>query len=154
MFWCGLFGIDFVGTEQIFLEENYRTTGAILGAALAIVRQGIISGFSRYPQYLPTNNIPLQTKTDKTRINKSLKPTHPTGSSLVLHTANDALSEASYIATRIKHLIAHTGGMINYGDIAILLRYGALSRSVETALQKAGIPSRMVGGHKFFERAE
>lgn len=35
--------VDFVGTEQIFLEENYRTTGAILGAALAIVRQGTLS---------------------------------------------------------------------------------------------------------------
>ena len=50
--------------------------------------------------------------------------------------------------------MAHLGGLVNYNDFAILLRYGALSRNIETALQKAGIPSRMVGGHKFFERTE
>ncbi|ORY73640.1 P-loop containing nucleoside triphosphate hydrolase protein [Leucosporidium creatinivorum] len=121
---------DFAPVQQIYLEENYRSTGAILGAALAVVRQ------------------------DTTRIPKSLTATHPTGSSVVLHCAPTAFDEASFIAAQIKHLVAHSGGLVDYGDVAVLLRYGALSRVVEVALQKSGIPSRMVGGHKFFERAE
>ncbi|KAI5478522.1 ATP-dependent DNA helicase [Pseudohyphozyma bogoriensis] len=121
---------DFKPVVQILLEENYRSTGAILGAATAIVQQ------------------------DTKRIKKTLKATHPSGISTVLHKVGGAQEEGDYIARQIKHIIAHTGGLIDYGDIAILLRYQALSRSIEVALQKAGIPSRMVGGHKFFERKE
>lgn len=91
---------------------------------------------------------------DTKRINKGLKATHTAGSSVVLHCAPNAHDEAAFIAAQIKHLIAHTGGLLDFGDIAILLRYGALSRVIEVALQKAGIPSRMVGGHKFFDRQE
>ncbi|BGP35653.1 ATP-dependent DNA helicase srs2 [Rhodotorula toruloides] len=121
---------DFHPVRQIFLEENYRSTGAILGAALAVVRQ------------------------DTKRINKSLTTSHPAGSSVVLHPAPSAQDEATFIASTIKHLVAHLGGLVGYNDFAVLLRYGALSRNIEVALQKAGTPSRMVGGHKFFERIE
>ncbi|GAA5891913.1 hypothetical protein JCM6882_007403 [Rhodosporidiobolus microsporus] len=121
---------DFKPVKQIFLEQNYRSTGAILGAALAVVRQ------------------------DTKRINKSLVASHPSGTSVVLHHAPSAQDEATFIASSIKHLVAHLGGLVTYNDCAVLLRYGALSRAVETALQRAGVPSRMVGGHKFFERAE
>lgn len=72
----------------------------------------------------------------------------------MLHCAPTAFDEAAFIAAQIKHIVAHTGGLIDFGDIAILLRYGALSRNTEVALQKAGIPNRMVGGHKFFDRQE
>jgi DNA helicase-2/ATP-dependent DNA helicase PcrA len=67
-------------------------------------------------------------------------------------------------------LIAYSGGVLNYGDFAILrklkccfsedigaetaVRYNALSRVVESALQKDSIPNRIIGGHKFFERME
>ncbi|BGP43735.1 ATP-dependent DNA helicase srs2 [Rhodotorula kratochvilovae] len=121
---------DFHPVRQIFLEENYRSTGAILGAALAVVQQ------------------------DTARIPKSLRTSHPAGSSVVLHPAPSAPDEAAFIASTIKHLVAHLGGLVGYNDFAVLLRYGALSRNIEVALQKAGVPSRMVGGHKFFERAE
>jgi DNA helicase-2/ATP-dependent DNA helicase PcrA len=90
---------------------------------------------------------------DTSRIQKTLKATHPAGSSVVLHSALNAFEEADYIAGQIKMLIAHTGGQIHFGDIAILIRYGALSRLIETALQKASIPSRMIGS-KFFDRQE
>lgn len=50
--------------------------------------------------------------------------------------------------------MAHTGGQLNYNDFAVLLRFNALSRSVEVALTNAGIPCRMVGGSKFFDRVE
>ncbi|KAL8281470.1 hypothetical protein RQP46_006154 [Phenoliferia psychrophenolica] len=121
---------DFKPVTQIFLEQNYRSTGAILGAALAVVSQ------------------------DTKRIKKSLKATHATGLSVVLHQAQNAPDEADFVARQIRHVVAHSGGLVDYGDVAVLLRYGALSRNIEVALQKAGIPSRMVGGHKFFERAE
>ncbi|GAA5902404.1 ATP-dependent helicase [Sporobolomyces salmoneus] len=121
---------DFQPCRQIFLEQNYRSTGAILGAALAVVRQ------------------------DTKRINKSLHSSHPSGSSVVLHSAPDPQSEATFIASSIRHLVAHLGGLVSYKDFAILLRYGALSRAIEVGLQKGGVPSKMVGGHKFFERAE
>lgn len=58
------------------------------------------------------------------------------------------------MATEIKRLVAYSGGMLNYNDFVILLRYNALSREMEQALQAASIPSRMVGGSKFFERME
>lgn len=92
--------------------------------------------------------------TDTKRINKSLHSSHPSGSSVVLHAANDPQAEATYIASMIRYLVAHLGGLVTYKDFAILLRYGALSRAIEVGLQKAQIPSKMVGGHKFFERAE
>ncbi|GAA6006862.1 hypothetical protein JCM11491_003209 [Sporobolomyces phaffii] len=121
---------DFSPCRQIFLEQNYRSTGAILGAALAVVRQ------------------------DTKRINKSLHSSHPAGSSVVLHPSADPQTEATFISSTIKHVVAHMGGLVTYSDFAILLRYGALSRAIEVGLQKAQIPSKMVGGHKFFERAE
>ncbi|GAA5941279.1 uncharacterized protein JCM15063_006424 [Sporobolomyces koalae] len=121
---------DFKPCRQIFLEQNYRSTGAILGAALAVVRQ------------------------DTKRVNKSLVASHPSGTSVVLNAVADAQSEATYIASTIRHLVAHLGGLVTYKDFAILLRYGALSRAIEVGLQRASIPSKMVGGHKFFERAE
>ena len=62
--------------------------------------------------------------------------------------------EAAYIAGEIKRLIAHTGGMLNYNDFAILLRYNAMSRALEAGLQSSGLPCRLIGGHKFFDRVE
>ncbi|KAK4054001.1 ATP-dependent DNA helicase srs2 [Microbotryomycetes sp. JL221] len=121
---------DFSPVTQIYLEQNYRSTAAILGAAMAIVQQ------------------------DKKRINKGLKASHVNGSNVVIHHAGTAFDEAQFIAAQIKHLRAHTGNLIEFGDVAILLRYGALSRNIEVAFQKESIPYRMVGGHKFFDRAE
>ncbi|KAF9243513.1 ATP-dependent DNA helicase pcra [Melanogaster broomeanus] len=62
--------------------------------------------------------------------------------------------EASFIAGEINRLIAQTGGLLGYGDFAVLLRFNALSRTIESALQRERIPNRILGGHKFFERVE
>ncbi|KAF9445472.1 P-loop containing nucleoside triphosphate hydrolase protein [Macrolepiota fuliginosa MF-IS2] len=121
---------DYPQTKEIFLEENYRSTGSILNASLAIVTQ------------------------DKNRIQKSLFTSHPLGSVPVLHSSISEQDEATKIAIEIKRAIAYTGGLLNYGDFAILLRFTALSRTLEGALQKEGIRSRVLGGHKFFERLE
>ncbi|KAF7301180.1 ATP-depentend DNA [Mycena indigotica] len=121
---------DFRGTTQILLEENYRSTASILNASLAIVSQ------------------------DKSRINKRLLTTHPRGCTPVLRTLSTEHAEADFIAIEIKRLIASMGGILRYGDFAILLRYSALSRAIESALQKEAIPNVLLGGHKFFERQE
>ncbi|KAF8071911.1 P-loop containing nucleoside triphosphate hydrolase protein [Lyophyllum atratum] len=121
---------DFNGTQKILLEENYRSTASILAASLAIVAQ------------------------DKTRIQKYLHTSHPAGSTPFLRAFVTEHAEAQFIAIEIKRLIAHMGGVLRWGDFAILLRFNALSRTIESALQKNGIPSKVLGGHKFFERQE
>lgn len=92
--------------------------------------------------------------TDKERIQKSLKTSHPAGPPVILRKFETTQDEAAYIAYEVKRAIAYSGNTLNFNDFAILLRYNALSRNVEAALQSAGIPSRMIGGHKFFDRAE
>ncbi|KAF8896349.1 P-loop containing nucleoside triphosphate hydrolase protein [Infundibulicybe gibba] len=121
---------DFEGTEQIFLEENYRSTGSILKASLAIVTQ------------------------DQNRIQRSLHTSHPAGIAPTLRSFATEQDEATFIAVEIKRLVAHMGGVLGWGDFVILLRFNALSRVIEGALQKEGIPSRVLGGHRFFERLE
>ncbi|KAG6813409.1 hypothetical protein H0H92_011387 [Tricholoma furcatifolium] len=121
---------DFRGTAQIFLEQNYRSTASILKASLAIVSQ------------------------DKKRIPKSLHTAHPSGSIPFLNSFLSEHAEALFFAIEIKKLIAHMGGALSWGDIAILLRFNALSRVIESALQQHGIPCKVLGGHKFFERKE
>ncbi|KAF9267802.1 UvrD-helicase-domain-containing protein [Marasmius fiardii PR-910] len=121
---------DFAGTQQIFLEQNYRSTSSILKASIAIVEQ------------------------DKSRIKKTLHASHPLGTIPVLREFETEQLEAAAIASEIKRVIAYTGGMLCFGDFVILLRFNALSRSIESALQKEGIPNRVLKGHKFFERLE
>ncbi|EIM91037.1 UvrD-helicase-domain-containing protein [Stereum hirsutum FP-91666 SS1] len=121
---------DFSTTEQIFLEENYRSTASILAVSLAIVSK------------------------DKTRIPKSLHTSHPHGTIPMLGTFRDEKMEAQFIATETKRLVAASGGMFEWKDFVILLRFNALSRALEAALQKEGIPNRVLNGHKFFERIE
>ncbi|GMK55602.1 hypothetical protein CspeluHIS016_0206580 [Cutaneotrichosporon spelunceum] len=121
---------EFKNVKAIYLEENYRSTGAILDASLSIVSQ------------------------DKTRIAKNLYTSHPKSTTVTFKMLASSVVEASFIATEIKRLVAFSGGVLNYDDFAILLRYNALSRVLEAALQKEGIPSRVIGGHKFFERME
>ncbi|KAJ7122967.1 P-loop containing nucleoside triphosphate hydrolase protein [Mycena epipterygia] len=121
---------DFPGTRQILLEENYRSTASILKASLAIVSQ------------------------DKSRIPKTLLTSHPSGTSPVLRSFPSEQAEANFIAIEIKRVVASMGGLLRWGDFAILLRSSALSRSIESALQKEAIPSVVLGGHKFFDRRE
>lgn len=116
--------------EQALLEENYRSTSNVLRAALAVIEQ------------------------DRHRVAKGLFTAHPCGPPAVLKKCLTTQHEASFVATEIKRIVAHSGGMLNYSDFAILLRYNALSREIEQALQSERIPSRMMGGSKFFDRME
>ncbi|PWN93706.1 UvrD-helicase-domain-containing protein [Acaromyces ingoldii] len=119
-----------LGVQKAFLEENYRSTGKILEAA-----KGIIEG-------------------DPNRIERDLFTSHPYGLEVRLKLHSSAQVEAAFVATEIKRLVAYTGGLLNYDDFAILLRFNALSREVERQLQQENIPSRMMGGARFFERKE
>ncbi|KZP25249.1 UvrD-helicase-domain-containing protein [Athelia psychrophila] len=123
---------DFPMTEQILLEQNYRSTGSILSASLAIVAQGSSLFF----------------------ISSALHTAHPPGPTPVLRTFQEEAQESAFIAVEIKRLVAASGGMLGWSDFVVLLRFNALSRSIESALQREGILSRVLGGHKFFDRAE
>jgi len=117
-------------TLIVNLEENYRSSASILQAALVVIQQ------------------------DNQRINKTLTATHPIGPSPVLRRVPSASSEAEWIVCEIKRLQAVTGRMIPLDGIAILVRSANLTRHIETSLTRHGLAYRMVGGTRFFDRAE
>ncbi|KAK4555143.1 ATP-dependent DNA helicase srs2 [Recurvomyces mirabilis] len=117
-------------TLTINLEENYRSSGAILHAAQHIIEQ------------------------DESRPPKRLQATHTFGLRPVLRKLPHAQAEAEWLVSEIKRLQALTGNMLQGSDFAVLLRSAALSRVIETALGQAGVPYRMVGGARFYDRVE
>ena len=117
-------------TLTVNLEENYRSSGAILRAAQKVIEQ------------------------DENRPPKQLQATHSMGQRPVLRKLPNAKFEADWIITEIKRLIALSGGMLSLSDFAILLRTATLSRNIEAAFGKAGLAYRMIGGKKFFDRVE
>lgn len=121
---------DFPGLQCVLLEENFRSTGAVLEAARAVMRQ------------------------DTTRIDKDLYTSHARGAPVTLRTLSDADTEADYIALEIQRQVKCSLGLLTYADTCILLRFNALSRTFESALQRYGISYRVMGGARFFDRAE
>lgn len=117
-------------TLVIYLEDNYRSSGAILLAVREVIEQ------------------------DDSRIPRPLLPTHCPGTVPVLRRLPTADIEGLWIVSEINRAIAHTGNLLEHSDFAVLLRSASLSRQVEAALGKAGIPYRMVGGQRFFDRFE
>ncbi|KAG2340726.1 UvrD-helicase-domain-containing protein [Suillus weaverae] len=126
---------DFPNVTRIMLEQNYRSAGSILATSLAIISQGELCRHT-------------------SRIAKTLHTSHPLGPLPMLRSFPTEHDEAAFIAWEINRMIAQSGGMLGFGDFAVLLRFNAISRTIENALQKEGIPNRMLGGHQFFERAE
>ncbi|KAL7272321.1 ATP-dependent DNA helicase srs2 [Rhizina undulata] len=114
----------------VHLEENYRSSGAILLASLEVIQQDI------------------------SRPKKKMTPTHEIGTRPVLRRVPTAGMEAMWIVSEILRIKAMTAGMVNYGDVAILVRSAILTRIIETSLTKAGVGYRMVGGLRFFDRVE
>ncbi|MCX7564267.1 DNA helicase II [Xanthomonadaceae bacterium XH05] len=118
---------DFPGAQTIRLEQNYRSTSNILAAANAVI----------------ANN--------PDRLGKRLWTEGADGEPLDLFAAHDENDEARYAVTRIREWI-DGGGQAQ--DCAILYRSNAQSRAFEEALMQAGLPYRVYGGVRFFERAE
>ena len=114
------------GSRIIRLEQNYRSTQMILNAANAVI----------------ANNLG--------RKGKRLWTANGSGQPITVYEAGDESGEANYVAGRI---LAGTKGM-NFKDYAILYRTNAQSNAIEYAFKRNGIPYRIIGGTRFFDRAE
>ena len=121
------FAQDHPGCRLVRLEQNYRSTKNILEAANAVVRRNA----ERQPKQLWTDNIE--------------------GSAITWYEAGDEVEEAYWVAQMIQRQIG-TGR--SPSDIAILYRTNAQSRAMEELLLQFQIPYQMIGGMKFYERAE
>ncbi|MCJ1330192.1 hypothetical protein MMC10_006875 [Thelotrema lepadinum] len=121
----------FPDIQVVHLEDNYRSSGAILRAAQEVIEQ------------------------DDSRPEKSLQATHCGGTKPVLRLLFSPEAEAQWTVAEIKRCLCLTGGsVLTYSDFAILVRSASQSRQLELAMGNSGIPYRMVGGVKFFDRAE
>ena len=118
---------DFPGCKVIKLEQNYRSTGTILDAA---------------------NNVIAH---NSERKGKSLWTEAEEGDRIRLYHALDERDEAAFIADTVSH--AMRGG-IGYGQNAVLYRTNAQSRVIEETFTNRGIPYRVYGGLRFYDRKE
>ena len=118
---------NFKGAKTIRLEQNYRSTQTILDAANAVIQ----------------NNLGRKGKTLWTENEK--------GDKIKSHTAYSEHDEAEYIAEAIQDLVAKGA---KYSDIAVLYRMNSQSNIIEKVLIKCGIPYRILGGLRFYERKE
>ncbi|HHD77257.1 MAG TPA: ATP-dependent helicase [Campylobacteraceae bacterium] len=121
------FDKEFPDAKVVKLTKNYRSTSAILKAANELIEH------------------------NRNRLGKELESTKEEGKSIEFVHFDDENSEAREIAARIKKL---TDSGVDPREIAVLYRINALSRSIEEGLNRAGVPYKMVGGLKFYERAE
>ncbi|WP_231446144.1 UvrD-helicase domain-containing protein [Brevibacterium zhoupengii] len=119
---------DFPDAETILLEQNYRSTQNILDAANAVI----------------ANN--------QDRKDKKLWTSEGTGESIVGWVAENEQAEARFIVDRVDELIDDE--KFTYGDFAVFYRTNAQSRAIEDALVRSGIPYKVVGGTRFYERKE
>ena len=121
------FARDFTGTRTLRLEQNYRSTGTILKAANALIANN--SG----------------------RLGKNLWTDAADGEPILRYAAFNDLDEARFVVERIRQWVAKGG---QRAEAAILYRSNAQSRNFEEALLQVGMPYRVYGGLRFFERAE
>ena len=112
----------------IKLEQNYRSTKTILEAANAIISH------------------------NSERHDKRLWCAGEEGAKITLHKSENQNEEAAWIKDKIMETVVHERR--RYRDVAILYRVNELSRSLEGALAKSGIPYRIFGGQRFYDRKE
>ena len=118
---------DYPQCHVVKLEKNYRSTATILDAANAV----IANNAKRKP--------------------KRLVATGESGNKIQVYMASDERDEGRWIAGEIEH---QKGNGFGYDQIAVFYRTNAQSRMLEDMLLRAGIPYRIVGGTRFFDRAE
>ncbi len=121
------FDQDFEGTKVFKLEENYRSRSPILKVANSLIEH------------------------NRSRLGKKLIPTRGSGDDVTILNSNDENEEARKIAIKINKLLDSGVGA---NSIAILYRVNVLSRSIEEGLNRASISYRLVGGLRFYDRAE
>jgi len=118
---------DFPNTKMIRLEQNYRSTTHILDAANAVI------------------------KNNGSRLGKELWTAGEEGEPVKLYTAYNEQDEARFIIDQVQNWV-NQGGLRS--EVAILYRSNAQSRVFEEVLLNKGMPYRVYGGLRFFERAE
>lgn len=118
---------DYQSSRMIKLEENYRSTSTILDVANDII------------------------KNNSERIDKVLRCNRGKGGKIRVNAGSDEIDEAYFVAEELRRLTAR--GM-SLSNCAILYRTNALSRALEEVLVRSHIPYTMVGGTRFYERAE
>ncbi|WP_415250886.1 ATP-dependent helicase [Sulfurimonas sp.] len=121
------FDQDFKGTEVFKLENNYRSRTPILEVANSLIEH------------------------NRSRLGKKLIATRGGGEDVTILNSNDENEEARKIATNINKLL---DSGVSANDISILYRVNVLSRSIEEGLNRAGIAYKLVGGLRFYDRAE
>ncbi|RIK16215.1 MAG: DNA helicase PcrA [Acidobacteria bacterium] len=119
---------DYPEARTILLEQNYRSTATILSAANAVI--------ARNPH----------------RRDKRLWTQAGEGRKIVGYVADDEHDEASFVARRIDELGDERG--VRPGDVAVFYRTNAQSRALEEVLVRTGLPYKVVGGTRFYERRE
>jgi DNA helicase-2/ATP-dependent DNA helicase PcrA len=119
---------DFPAAKVITLEQNFRSTKTILHAASTVIDH------------------------NKQRKKKSLVTGNPTGDPVRVLTYDSGLDEAEGVVLRIKQQVGE--GKFRYRDHAIFLRINALSRTLESAFVKHGVPFQIVKGLAFYDRKE
>lgn len=119
---------DFPEAKVVKLEENYRSTQTIIGAATHVIRNNT----QRKDKTLFTNNEP--------------------GDAIIVREENNEYDEARYVVNEIKTLLDTTD--ISPEEIAIFYRTNAQSRVLEEQLRSRNLPYKIVGGMKFYDRME
>ncbi|NNJ12394.1 UvrD-helicase domain-containing protein [Chloroflexales bacterium ZM16-3] len=120
---------DYPDSQVILLEQNYRSTQAILDTAQALIAGG---GKKKHLKKLWTEN--------------------GAGTQVSLHEGYDQGEEASFVADEISRLVA--SGDYSYGDCAVMYRINAQSRALEEALIGRSLRYVIIGGTRFYERKE
>jgi DNA helicase II / ATP-dependent DNA helicase PcrA len=118
----------FPEVTTILLQQNYRSTQTILDAANAVIEHNT----GRKPKVLFTET--------------------GHGPKIVRYHADDEQDEASWVARTLADL--HDREQVRWGDLAVFYRTNAQSRVVEEALMRSGVPYRVVGGTRFYDRKE
>ena len=119
---------DFPGTKIVKLEQNYRCTGNILKAANSVIKHNE----NKYEKKLWTEN--------------------EEGKLPVIHKSDDEYDEGRFVTEEINHLRREE--YFKYSDFIVLYRMNSQSRAIEEILRREGIPYKIVGGLKFYERKE
>jgi DNA helicase-2/ATP-dependent DNA helicase PcrA len=121
------FEADYPDAKVILLEQNYRSTQTILGAANAVI----------------ANNLERKPKQLWTAVGA--------GQPIVRYQAENEHDEAAFVAQEVERLHDHGAG---YGQVVVFYRTNAQSRVLEEVFVKAGLPYKVVGGVKFYDRRE
>ncbi len=121
---------DFPGATTILLEQNYRSTQNILSAANAVIAR------------------------NEGRRPKRLWTVSGDGPLITVDAADSEHDEARFVVSEINRLADDGDSGVDWGDIAIFYRTNAQSRALEELLVRSGIPYRVVGGTRFYERRE